>query len=65
MSLPDRTQPPTPHSPAAAAAAYTVLPFVLLLALVVWIYPVLKHHHGLHPEPPVATATATSEAPNP
>ncbi|MFE2174479.1 hypothetical protein [Kitasatospora sp. NPDC059462] len=61
MSPPDRT-PHTRHSP-AAAAAYTVLPLTLLLALVAWIYPVLKYHHNLHhPTPPAATAAVS---PNP
>ncbi|MFF8770818.1 hypothetical protein [Kitasatospora sp. NPDC015120] len=61
MSLPDPT-PHTRHSP-AAAAAYTALPLTLLLALVAWIYPVLTHHHDLHPTPvtPAATATATPD----
>ncbi len=50
MSSPER------HSPCAVTttatvAACTVLPITLLLALVAWIYPVLKHHHELHPTP--------------
>ncbi|MFE7192275.1 hypothetical protein [Kitasatospora sp. NPDC057541] len=60
MSLPDQTPHPR-HSP-AAAAAYTVLPFALLLALIAWIYPVLKYHHDLHPTTPAATATAPATA---
>ncbi|MFF7456863.1 hypothetical protein [Kitasatospora sp. NPDC008115] len=58
MSLPDQN-PHAQHSP-AAAAAYTVLPFALLLALVAWIYPVLKHHHDLHRPAPAATSSPVS-----
>ncbi|WP_328954268.1 hypothetical protein [Kitasatospora purpeofusca] len=43
---------------AATAAACTVLPITLLLALVAWIYPVLKHHHVPRPTPTPVTSTS-------
>ncbi|MFD8696424.1 hypothetical protein [Kitasatospora purpeofusca] len=56
---------PEHHSPdtvtTATVAACTVLPITLLLALVAWIYPVLKHHHELHPTP--ASTTSAPSAP--
>ncbi|MFD7415497.1 hypothetical protein [Kitasatospora purpeofusca] len=57
--------PPERHSPdavtTATVAVCTVLPITLLLALVAWIYPVLKHHHEPHPSP----ASTTSSPPTP
>ncbi|MEV6973035.1 hypothetical protein [Kitasatospora sp. NPDC093806] len=53
MSLPDR----------AAAAACTVLPITLLLALVAWAYPVLSHDRPAHPMP--SPTVSASPSPNP
>ncbi|MFJ4792343.1 hypothetical protein [Kitasatospora purpeofusca] len=44
----------------ATVAACTVLPITLLLALVAWIYPVLKHHHELHPSPASTTSSPST-----
>ncbi|MFB8242818.1 hypothetical protein ACFC58_40415 [Kitasatospora purpeofusca] len=55
MPSPDRRSPD-----AVTAAACTVLPITLLLALVAWIYPVLKHHHEPHPTPASATSSPST-----
>ncbi|MFB8167259.1 hypothetical protein ACFC60_04800 [Kitasatospora purpeofusca] len=44
----------------ATVAACTVLPITLLLALVAWIYPVLKHHHVPRPTPASTTSTPST-----
>ncbi|MFE7191864.1 hypothetical protein [Kitasatospora sp. NPDC057595] len=50
-----------PPAVAGGAALCTVLPFVLLLALLAWAYPLTTRHHGdhRHPAPRPATSTAT------
>ncbi len=42
---------------AGSAALCTLLPFVLLLALLVWVYPLTTRHHATRPTP---TATPTA-----
>ncbi|MFF7456329.1 hypothetical protein [Kitasatospora sp. NPDC008115] len=56
---PRDTAPPSPAVTGSAALG-TVLPFVLLLALLVWAYPLTTRHHGEHHHPvPRPTSTAT------
>ncbi|MFJ8432100.1 hypothetical protein ACIQ9P_12480 [Kitasatospora sp. NPDC094019] len=45
-----------------SAALCTLLPFVLLLALLVWAYPLTATHHGRPRPAPTATPTATVTA---
>ncbi|MFD9068175.1 hypothetical protein ACFVZ3_42450 [Kitasatospora purpeofusca] len=56
--------PPERHSPGAVTTATvavcTVLPITLLLALVAWIYPVLKHHHEPRPSPAGTTSSPST-----
>ncbi|WP_406206116.1 hypothetical protein OH807_32160 [Kitasatospora sp. NBC_01560] len=55
--------PPEPRRhPRAAAAAYTVLPLALLLALVAWALPLITRHHPVH-RPPSTGPSATTTAP--
>ncbi|MFB7475086.1 hypothetical protein [Kitasatospora sp. NPDC056184] len=62
MRAEPRHSGPPPPAVAGSAVFGTVLPFVLLLALLAWAYPLTTRHHGHHPHPvplPVSTATAT------
>ncbi|MER7701915.1 hypothetical protein ABTX81_03290 [Kitasatospora sp. NPDC097605] len=54
--------PTEPRSGGGSAALCTLLPFVLLLALLAWAYPLTARHHDRHPHSgpfPVPTSTAT------
>ncbi|MEV0191281.1 hypothetical protein AB0I39_22405 [Kitasatospora purpeofusca] len=44
---------------AGSAALCTLLPFVLLLALLAWAYPLTTRHHARPRPAPTPTATAT------
>ncbi|MER5351681.1 hypothetical protein ABT093_15285 [Kitasatospora sp. NPDC002551] len=55
--------PAEPRDSGGSAALCTLLPFVLLLALLAWAYPLTTRHHDRHPRPvpfPVPTSTITA-----
>ncbi|MFB6893653.1 hypothetical protein ACFCX4_30530 [Kitasatospora sp. NPDC056327] len=58
--MPAEPRHSVPPPAVGSAALCTVLPFVLLLALLAWVYPLTtRHHHGAHPHPaprPASTA---------
>ncbi|MFJ4670107.1 hypothetical protein [Kitasatospora purpeofusca] len=47
---------------AGSAALCTLLPFVLLLALLAWAYPLTTRQHGRPRPAPTSTATPTPTA---
>ncbi|GAA1402146.1 hypothetical protein GCM10009639_45320 [Kitasatospora putterlickiae] len=54
--------PAEPRDSGGSAALCTLLPFVLLLALLAWAYPLTTRQHGHHPHAtpfPAPTSTAT------